>query len=138
MLCPYCSFNVEESATKCPQCHIPLDETAAGGGGGVAVVAKRAVSSSVKENVHHWVWMGGVGAILTGLPLLAAYGLGIPFIIAGIATLAITGFGTKWNSLSGGRRSAALPGVVLGVAVMALLFVGFGVVIFGLKMFAEA
>ena len=76
------------------------------------------------ERRHRWVLAGGIGAIITGIPLLAAYGLGALFIVAGIATLWITGGGKRWDSLTGGQRAAAFPGVALGVVVMVVILAG--------------
>jgi hypothetical protein len=71
------------------------------------------------EPRHHWIWVGGIGSILMGLMFLGigwqGFLIGIISIIAGVATLGISRFGSQWNKLQSADRAKVLPGVILGI-----------------------
>lgn len=128
MICPHCSFNIQGNPQVCPQCHIPLPASSAAnvpGSGVSGVVAARSVQSSIKERRHNWLWLGGIGAIITGIGFLgspAGVFFALLAIAAGIATLTISKFGKEWDNLTGGKKAMVVPGVVVGVG---LLVVGY-------------
>jgi hypothetical protein len=74
----------------------------------------------VKEERNHWIWVGGIGAVLTGL-FLPAYGgfgvvAGLVVLGLGIATLYLTRFGGRWQSLTSGQKTVAVLGMLTGIA----------------------
>ena len=75
------------------------------------------------EPRHHWIWIGGLAALLMGFMFLSLGGwqgllLGLLAIVAGAATLWISKWGAKWNCLSTADKAKVLPGVIFGILVI--------------------
>jgi drug/metabolite transporter (DMT)-like permease len=82
------------------------------------------------EPRHHWIWIGGAAAILMGLMFFALGGwqgvlLGLAALVAGGATLWVSSFGAKWNSLSGVDKAKVLPGVIFGILVIVCAIIAY-------------
>ncbi len=128
MICPHCSFGISGVADRCPQCHLPIraegsDDPA------LAVVAKRTVTSNVKEHSHNWVLIGGIGGLVIGFAMMGSSPIGgLLVVVAAVATLAVTGMGKHWDNLEPSKKAVAVPGLAFGLIVIVMAVVVFAAV----------
>ncbi len=113
MICPNCSFDIVGNQTVCPRCQQQLPQETSTPASQVSQQ-----NQVISEDPPSGIVGGGIAAIIFGALAFGGGAGGIVFgiicIAFGIAAIAVTRFGTRWNTLSKGERAVTYLGVVLG------------------------